>query len=61
MAKKINAPKARVLIGLAAIGAVVWGWQQEGSARTSHAKAGDAAAVTAPTAPALSAPSGQGR
>jgi hypothetical protein len=63
MPMNIHAPKAKILVGLAAVGALFWGWQQQ-QAPSTHSSA----KVSSPAAPASNAsastqatPSIQGR
>jgi hypothetical protein len=63
MPKNIRAPKAKILVGLVAVGALFWGWQQQQTpARNSGAKVSSPVAPSPSTSASTQAtPSGQGR
>jgi hypothetical protein len=58
---KVRRPKTKIMMGLAAIAAALVGWQQQSSARSTHAQAKQPAAlVRQPPAPTPVRSNGQG-
>ncbi len=63
MRKKLPAPKAKIVVGLVAVGALLWGWQQQQTpAKNSAPKVSNtAAAVPGQSASVQATPSRQGQ